>query len=233
MKSRLILGTALTLGLAAGAVLLTRGEAARAVTLPNPAADTPVAAAHGEEKAVLAGGCFWGMQLVFEHVKGVKHVAAGYAGGTKDTAQYETVSSGTTGHAESVEVTFDPAVVTYGQILKVYFSVAHDPTELDRQGPDEGHQYRSSIFFTDQEQQRVAQAYIDQLQAAHAFSAPIVTTVTPLQGFYTAEGYHQDYAVHNPDNMYIAINDLPKLDALKKELPDLFSADGVAYVAAQ
>jgi peptide-methionine (S)-S-oxide reductase len=213
------------LGLAAGAFFMSQPEHARAVELPNPMADAPKASAPSEVKAVLAGGCFWGMQLVFEHVKGVKHVTAGYAGGTKDTAEYEVVSSGTTGHAESVEVVFDPSVVSYGQILKVYFGVAHDPTELNRQGPDEGTQYRSSIFFENAGQQKVAQAYIDQLQAAHSFPAPIVTTLTPLQGFYAAEDYHQDYAVHHPDNPYIAFNDLPKLSDLKQDLPDLYVAN--------
>jgi peptide-methionine (S)-S-oxide reductase len=225
MKSRLTVSAIALLGLAAGAFFMTHPDRARAVELPNPAADAPMATAPAEEKAVLAGGCFWGMQLVFEHVKGVKHVTAGYAGGSKDTAEYEVVSSGTTGHAESVEVTFDPSVVTYGQILKVYFGVAHDPTELNRQGPDEGTQYRSSIFFENADQQKVAQAYIDQLQAAHSFPAPIVTTVTPLQGFYAAEDYHQDYAVHHPDNPYIAFNDLPKLTDLKQDLPDLYVAN--------
>ncbi|HVZ00622.1 MAG TPA: peptide-methionine (S)-S-oxide reductase MsrA [Dongiaceae bacterium] len=224
MTSRLTVSAIALLGLAAGAFYLTQPEKAGAVELPNPTADAPKAAAPGEEKAVLAGGCFWGMQLVFEHVKGVKHVTAGYAGGTKETAEYEVVSSGTTGHAESVEVTFDPSVVSYGQILKVYFGVAHDPTELNRQGPDEGTQYRSSIFFADPDQQKVAQAYIDQLQAAHVFPSPIVTTVTPLQGFYPAEDYHQDYAVHHPDNPYIVFNDLPKLADLKQDLPDLYVA---------
>jgi len=224
MKSRLTVSAIALLGLAAGAFFMAQPEKARAIELPNPSADMPKASAPGEEKAVLAGGCFWGMQLVFEHVKGVKHVTAGYAGGSKDTAQYEVVSSGTTGHAESVEITFDPSVVTYGQILKVYFGVAHDPTELNRQGPDEGTQYRSSIFFENAEQQQVAQGYIDQLQAAHVYSAPIVTTVTPLQGFYAAEDYHQDYAVHHPDNPYIAFNDLPKLNDLKQDLPDLYVA---------
>jgi peptide-methionine (S)-S-oxide reductase len=225
MKSRLTVSAVALLGLAAGAFFMSGPERARAVELPNPTADAPMASAPAEEKAVLAGGCFWGMQLVFEHVKGVKHVTAGYAGGTKDTAAYEVVSSGTTGHAESVEVTFDPSVVSYGQILKVYFAVAHDPTELNRQGPDEGTQYRSSIFFTDADQQKVAQAYIDQLQAAHSFPQPIVTTLTPLQGFYPAEDYHQDYAVHHPDNPYIAFNDLPKLSDLKQDLPDLYVAN--------
>jgi len=225
MSRRVMLATAALLLLAGGTAMLTRPETAHAVNLPDPAADAPKATAPAEEKAVLAGGCFWGMQLVFEHVKGVKHVTAGYAGGSKQTAEYEVVSSGTTGHAESVEVTFDPSVVTYGQILKVYFGVAHDPTELNRQGPDEGTQYRSSIFFENADQQKVAQAYIDQLQNVHAFPAPIVTTLTPLEGFYPAEDYHQDYAVHHPDNPYIAFNDLPKLSDLKQDLPDLYVAN--------
>lgn len=225
MKSKLALSVLAALGLAAGAWVMTHSERARAVELPNPTADAAKASAPTEEKAVLAGGCFWGMQLVFEHVKGVKHVTAGYAGGSKETAEYEVVSSGTTGHAESVEITFDPSVVTYGQILKVYFGVAHDPTELNRQGPDEGTQYRSSIFFENPDQQKVAQAYIDQLQNAHVFPSPIVTSVTPLQGFYQAEDYHQDYAVHHPDNPYIAFNDLPKLTDLKQDLPELYVAN--------
>jgi len=225
MKSRLTVSAIALLGIAAGAWQFLHADRSQAMTLPDPAADSQKATAPAEEKAVLAGGCFWGMQLVFEHVKGVKHVTAGYAGGSKDTAEYEVVSSGTTGHAESIEVTFDPSVVTYGQILKVYFGVAHNPTELNRQGPDEGTQYRSSIFFENPDQQRVAQAYIDQLQTAHTFPAPIVTTVTPLQGFYAAEDYHQDYAVHHPDNPYIAFNDLPKLTDLKQDLPDLYIAN--------
>jgi peptide-methionine (S)-S-oxide reductase len=233
MKSRFMIATALLVAAATGGLMLFHSQTAHAVNLPNPTTDAPKAASHSQEKAVLAGGCFWGMQLVFEHVKGVTHVTAGYSGGAKETAQYEVVSSGTTGHAESVEVTFDPSQVSYGQILKVYFSVAHDPTELNRQGPDEGTQYRSSIFFADAEQQKIAQGYIDQLQAAHAFSAPIVTSVTPLMGFYPAEDYHQDYAVHHPDNPYIAFNDLPKIEDFKQDVPDLYSPDAVAYVAQQ
>jgi peptide-methionine (S)-S-oxide reductase len=225
MKSTLTVSAVALLGLAAGVFLLHPSERAHAVELPNPTADAPKASAPSEAKVVLAGGCFWGMQLVFEHVKGVKHVTAGYAGGSKDTAEYEVVSSGTTGHAESVEVVFDPSVVSYGQILKVYFAVAHDPTELNRQGPDEGTQYRSSIFFSDADQQKLAQAYIDQLNATHSFPQPIVTTLTPLQGFYPAEDYHQDYAVHHPDNPYIVFNDLPKLSDLKQDLPDLYVAN--------
>ena len=233
MKSRFVIAATLLASASIGALMFAHSGTAHAVSLPNPTTDAPKAAAHGTEKAVLAGGCFWGMQLVFEHVKGVTDVTAGYSGGAKDTAQYEVVSSGTTGHAESVEVTFDPSVVTYGEILKVYFSVAHDPTELNRQGPDEGTQYRSSIFFADPEQQKIAQAYIDQLQAAHAFPQPIVTTVTPLMGFYPAEDYHQDYAVHHPDNPYIAFNDLPKLTDFKQDVPDLYNDSPVAYVAQQ
>ena len=174
--------------------------------------DESVAGQSGHETAVVAGGCFWGMQLVFEHVKGVLNVTAGYAGGSAKTAEYETVSTGRTGHAESVRIVYDPSQITYGQLLKVFFSVAHNPTELNRQGPDEGTQYRSVIFYADQNQQRIAEAYIHQLTEARSFSHKIVTQIVPLQGFYPAEAYHQDYAVHNPQNMYIMINDLPKLD---------------------
>jgi peptide-methionine (S)-S-oxide reductase len=171
---------------------------------------------------VLAGGCFWGIQAVFEHVKGVTSATAGYSGGSANTAQYETVSTGRTGHAESVKVVYDPSQVSFGQILKVFFSVAHDPTELNRQGPDEGTQYRSVIFFSSEEQHRVARAYIDQLNGAKVFSEPIVTQVVALQAFYPAEGYHQSYAEHHPYEPYIAINDLPKLDHLKQTLPELY-----------
>ena len=179
-------------------------------------------ATHGAEKAVLSGGCFWGVQAVFQHVKGVTHVTSGYSGGSADTAQYETVSTGTTGHAESVEITYDPAQVTYGQLLKVYFAVAHDPTELNYQTPDEGTQYRSSIFYGNAEQQRVANDYIAQLTAAKAFARPIVTQVVPIKAFYPAEGYHQNYATLHPDSPYIARFDLPKVANLRKELPELY-----------
>lgn len=188
---------------------------------PNPVIDEPRVGA-GQETAVLAGGCFWGMQLVFEHVKGVSHVTAGYAGGDKNTATYQQVETGTTGHAESVQIQFDPSVITYQQLLQVYFTVAHDPTELNRQGPDVGTSYRSAIFYTNDEQRRIATAYIAQLDAAHAFPKPIVTEVTPLKGFYRAEDYHQDYALHHPDQPYIQICDRPKTAALKKQFPDLF-----------
>jgi peptide-methionine (S)-S-oxide reductase len=191
--------------------------------LPDPAADIPLAKAAGTETAVFAGGCFWGVEAVFENVKGVSKAVSGYAGGTAATANYDQVSSGRTGHAESVSVTYDPSKVSYGQLLKVFFAVAHDPTELNRQGPDTGTQYRSAIFYANPEQQRVAEAYIAQLGAAKSFSRKIVTEVSPLKAFYPAEAYHQDYLVRNPTQPYIVINDLPKLAALKKELPVLYS----------
>jgi peptide-methionine (S)-S-oxide reductase len=205
---------------------LQSGAAAReeVTVIPDPATDAPLAAQHGSSKAVLAGGCFWGVQAVFQHVKGVTHVTSGYSGGSSMTAQYETVSTGTTGHAESVEITYDPAVVSYGKLLKVYFEVAHNPTELNRQGPDEGTQYRSSIFFADPEQQKVATGYIAQLDAAKVFPKPIVTQVVPLKAFYAAEDYHQDFATRHPDHPYIAYWDLPKVANLQKALPDLYVA---------
>jgi peptide-methionine (S)-S-oxide reductase len=194
-----------------------------AVKLPNPAADEQLSKAKGAQTVVLAGGCFWGIQAVFEHVKGVSSATAGYSGGSAGTAQYETVSTGRTGHAESVRVVYDPSQVSFGQILKVFFSVAHDPTELNRQGPDEGTQYRSAIFYANDDQRRIAQAYIDQLNRAKAFSEPIVTQVVALKAFYPAEAYHQDYAEHHPREPYIAINDLPKLEHLKQTLPELYA----------
>jgi peptide-methionine (S)-S-oxide reductase len=194
-----------------------------AVKLPNPAADEPLNKVKGAQTVVLAGGCFWGIQAVFEHVKGVSSATAGYSGGSAGTAQYETVSTGQTGHAESVRVVYDPSQVSFGQILKVFFSVAHDPTELNRQGPDEGTQYRSVIFYGDEEQRRIAQAYVDQLNVAKVFARPIVTQIVALKAFYPAEGYHQDYAEHHPNDPYIAINDLPKLDHLKQILPELYA----------
>jgi peptide-methionine (S)-S-oxide reductase len=187
--------------------------------LPNPAVDS--AASTGTQTAVFSGGCFWGVDAVYKHVKGVKNVVSGYSGGEAKTAQYETVSTGRTGHAESVKVTFDPSVVTYGQLLKVFFAVAHDPTELNYQGPDHGTQYRSAIFYGSEDQKRVATAYIAQLNNAHIYHAPIVTEVTPLKAFYPAEPHHQNYLALHPDQPYIAINDMPKLSALKKELPEL------------
>ena len=188
---------------------------------PEPAMDIPASADQGLQKAVLAGGCFWGMEGLFERVKGVKKVVSGFAGGQQSTAHYDVVSTGETGHAESVEITFDPKQITYGQLLMVYFSVGHNPTELNRQGPDTGTQYRSAIFYIDDEQKKVAQAYIQQLDAAKVFSRPIVTQVVPLKGFYAAEGYHQHYLDNNMNQPYIVYNDLPKLAALKKEYPQL------------
>jgi peptide-methionine (S)-S-oxide reductase len=216
-------------GLLAGAVsisVLALAPRSHAVSLPDPQQDAPLATDHGAVRTVFAGGCFWGMQGLFEHVKGVTHVTAGYAGGNKDTADYETVSTGTTGHAESVEITYDPAQISFGQLLKVYFGVAHDPTQLNRQYPDEGSQYRSAIFFTAPEQQSVAQAYVAQLDAAKVFPQPIVTQIVPFKGFYAAEGYHQDYLQRHPSQPYIAMYDLPKISALKRELPALY-ADAV------
>ena len=187
-----------------------------------PAAASDPANPAATEMAVLAGGCFWGQQGVFEHVKGVTKVVAGYAGGEKKTAHYMVVSTGETGHAESVQITFDPKQVSFGQILRIYFSVAHDPTEVDRQGPDEGSQYRSEIFTASPEQEATAKAYIAQLDGAHIFPRAIATKVEPLKGFYAAEDYHQDYLVHNPDSAYIRINDLPKIAALERVWPQYF-----------
>ncbi len=200
-----------------------------AVRVPDPAVDTPLAKTSGSAALVLGGGCFWGVQGVFQHVKGVTSVTSGYSGGAANTAEYETVSSGNTGHAESVKIVYDPSKVSLGQLLKVFFSVAHDPTELNRQGPDDGTQYRSVIFYGDDEQKRIAQAYIDQLNHAKVFDAPIVTQLTSLKGFYPAEAYHQDYLKQHPHQPYIAINDLPKIDHLQKTLPDLYTPQAVSF----
>jgi peptide-methionine (S)-S-oxide reductase len=179
------------------------------------------------QTAVLSGGCFWGVQGVFEHVRGVRKVLSGYAGGNRRSADYETVSSGTTGHAESVQITFDPAVVSYGELLQVFFSVAHNPTQLNRQGPDSGTQYRSNIFYADATQKRIADAYIGQLNKAQTFSSAIVTRVDELKGFYAAEDYHQDYLIHNPSDPYIAYNDLPKIENLKQLFPGYYRGQPV------
>jgi peptide-methionine (S)-S-oxide reductase len=178
---------------------------------PDPAVDSARSSEPAERKAVLAGGCFWCVEAVYKNLEGVSSVKSGYAGGSADTADYESVSTGSTDHAEAVEVTYDASRSTYGQILKVFFSIAHDPTQLDRQGPDVGRQYRSAIFFADDEQKRVAEAYIEQLNEAHIFDDPIVTEVTPLLAFYEAETYHQDYAARNPLNPYIVFNAQPKV----------------------
>jgi peptide-methionine (S)-S-oxide reductase len=182
---------------------------------PDPVVDSALADKTGQSRTVLAGGCFWCVEAVYKNLEGVSSVKSGYAGGTADTADYETVSSGSTDHAESVEVGYDPSRISYGQILKVFFAIAHDPTQLNRQGPDTGRQYRSAIFYTDGEQQRVAQAYIDQLNKAHVFDKPIVTEVVPLEAFYQAETYHQDYAARNPLNPYIVFNAQPKVRKLR------------------
>jgi peptide-methionine (S)-S-oxide reductase len=187
---------------------------------PDPAVD-PKPAAAGPQTAVLAGGCFWGVEAVFERLNGVSNVVSGFAGGSKFTAHYEVVSTGTTGHAESVQITYDPVKISYGTLLKVFFAVAHDPTELNRQGPDEGTQYRSSIFYSTPEQKATAEAYIRQLDAARIFPRRIVTKVVPLEGFYSAEEYHQHFLDQHPDYPYIVYNDLPKLEHLKKEFPEL------------
>ena len=182
---------------------------------PDPSVDTPLAAKPGQSRAILAGGCFWCVEAVYKNLDGVSTVKSGYAGGTADTADYETVSTGGTDHAESVEVVYDPSRISYGQILKVFFAIAHDPTQLNRQGPDTGRQYRSAIFYADDEQKRVAAAYIDQLNKAHVFDKPIVTQVVPLEAFYEAETYHQDYAARNPLNPYIVFNAQPKVRKLR------------------
>lgn len=184
----------------------------------------PIAAKDGAQTAVFAGGCFWGVEAVFEHVKGVQSAVSGYSGGTKQTADYETVSSGQTGHAETVSVTFDPTQVSYQQLLAVFFTVAHNPTEMNRQGPDTGTQYRSAIFYANDEQKQAAETYIAELTKAKIYSAPIVTQVVPLRAFYPAEEYHQDYLAHHPTQRYIVINDLPKVEQLKKQFPELYVA---------
>jgi peptide-methionine (S)-S-oxide reductase len=210
----------------AGGVLLYQSSSRAAgepQRLPPPTMDArPAGAARGSETAVLAGGCFWGVQGVFEHVRGVESAVAGYAGGAADTASYESVSTGATGHAEAVQITYDPARISYGQILRLFFSVALDPTEVNRQGPDVGTQYRSEIFTTTPGQAEAARAYIAQLDQGHAFSRPIATRVAPLAGFYPAEAYHQDYLVRHPGNPYIVVNDLPKVRDLQRLFPESY-----------
>jgi peptide-methionine (S)-S-oxide reductase len=190
--------------------------------IPAPQTDVSLAPKSGKQTAIFAGGCFWGTQSVFERVKGVVATTAGYAGGSAATATYDQVTTETTGHAESVKVVYDPSRITYGKLLQIFFSVVHDPTQLNRQGPDVGTSYRSAIFTTSEDQRRISTAYIAQLDAAHIFPKPIVTQVNPLKGFYDAESYHQDYALHNPDNPYIQVCDRPKIEALRKEFPELF-----------
>lgn len=214
--------TACNFGGNSAATSATAATVAASEPTPKPAANAPATAGKNQQTAVFAGGCFWGVEAVYEHVKGVSDSRSGYAGGTAKTAKYDLVSGGDTGHAESVMVTFDPQQVSYKQLLKVFFSVVHDPTELNRQGPDTGTQYRSAIFFTSEEQKAEAQSYIEELTKAKTFSKPIVTQITSLDKFYDAESYHQDYLKHNPDEAYIVINDKPKVEALKKQFPDLY-----------
>ena len=202
--------------------VFTNARGAGRSPIPPATSDDSLSQAPGKETAVFAGGCFWGTQSVFERVKGVLDTTVGYAGGAADTATYDQVTTETTGHAESVQVVYDPSKITYGQLLRIFFSVAHDPTQLNRQGPDEGTSYRSAIFYSNDEQRRISQAYIAQLDAAHVFGKPIVTQVTPLKGFYDAETYHQHYADHNPENPYILVCDRPKIEALKAQFPELF-----------
>jgi peptide-methionine (S)-S-oxide reductase len=211
----------LVMALAATLTGCTASAASR-TPIPAPNTDAALAKTSGKQTAVFAGGCFWGTQAVFERVKGVLKTTTGYSGGSAASATYDQVTTETTGHAESVQVVFDPSKITYGQLLRIYFSVAHDPTQLNRQGPDVGTSYRSTIFYANDEQRRLATAYIQQLDVAHIFPRPIVTQVVPLKGFYRAEDYHQDYALHNPDNPYILVCDRPKIDALKQQFPDLF-----------
>jgi len=210
--------------LAAATMFLAAGQtraAEQAVAIAPPAVDE-AAAPSRNETAVFAGGCFWGVQAVFQHVKGVSQAVSGYAGGGAGTAHYEQVGMGNTGHAESVQVTYDPSRVTYGQLLQIYFSVAHDPTQRDRQGPDVGTQYRSTVFAATGEQRKIAQAYIAQLDRSGAYARPLATTVENLKGFYPAESYHQDYLAHHPDSMYIVINDLPKIENLSRMFADRY-----------
>jgi peptide-methionine (S)-S-oxide reductase len=212
----------LFLVLIAGTVACTAGNAS-GFAVPGPTVDAAKAPKSGEQTAVVAGGCFWGIQAVFQHVKGVKNATSGYSGGDVKTAQYEIVSTGETGHAESVKITYDPAQVTYGELLRVFFSVAHDPTQLNRQGPDVGTQYRSVIFYGNDEQKKIAEGYIAQLDKAKVFPRAIVTQIVPLKAFYPAEAYHQNYAALHPDQLYIVYNDAPKVAHLRQEFPELYT----------
>ena len=215
---------AMILTVLAGTVACQAGNGSSAA-VPAPAVDEVKATAPGKQTAVVAGGCFWGIQAVFQHVRGVISATSGYAGGSAKTADYETVSGGRTGHAESVQIVYDPSQVTYGELLRVFFSVAHDPTELNRQGPDEGTQYRSAIFYGTEEQKRIAEAYIAQLDHAKVFHHKIVTQVVALQGFYPAEGYHQKYATIHPNDPYIVYNDAPKVANLRREFPEMYKGE--------
>jgi peptide-methionine (S)-S-oxide reductase len=213
---------AIVLGLLLATTACNAKASPAAAAVPAPAVDAPRASAPGQQTTVFSGGCFWGVQAVFQHVKGVVTATSGYSGGKAKTAEYELVSTGETGHAESVQVVYDPSQITYGELLRIFFSVAHDPTQLNRQGPDEGTQYRSAIFYANDEQRRIAQAYIAQLDQAKVFSGPIVTQVAPLQAFYPAEAYHQNYAALHPNQPYIVFNDAPKVAHLRQIFPDLY-----------
>ncbi|MFC5476352.1 peptide-methionine (S)-S-oxide reductase MsrA [Paraherbaspirillum soli] len=232
-KSQRIAGALCTVSLlVAGAIWWQPGISAElAVKIPPPLVDETVAPDAASETAVLAGGCFWGVQAVFQHTQGVTRVVSGYAGGAKDTAKYEIVSSGSTGHAEAVKISFDPHKITYGKLLQIYFSVAHDPTQLNRQGPDSGSQYRSAIFYGNPEQKRIADSYIAQLDAAKVYRGHVVTQSVPLNAFYQAEDYHQDYATLHPAQPYIAIYDLPKIDNLKRMFPAEYREKPVTVAA--
>jgi peptide-methionine (S)-S-oxide reductase len=222
MRNALIWGFALFL---VGGTLACNTARASVTAIPDPILDAPLTSARGEQTAVLAGGCFWGVDAVFKHVKGVNRVVSGFSGGSANMAQYDKVSTGETGHAESVRITYDPSRISFGQLLKVFFSVAHDPTQFNRQGPDTGTQYRSAIFYGNAEQKRIAEAYVDQLNKAKVFRSPIVTEVSALQSFHEAESYHQDYLAQHMDEPYIIINDLPKIENLRKYLPGLYKAN--------
>ena len=213
---------AMMLTVLAGTLACRAGSGASAA-VPSPVLDEAKAESKGKETAVVAGGCFWGIQAVFQHVKGVHSATAGYSGGTVKNPDYEMVSSGETGHAESVQIVYDPSQVTYGELLRVFFSVALDPTELNRQGPDRGTQYRSVIFYSNDEQKHIAEAYIAQLDQAKVYPGKIVTQVVPLQAFYDAEDYHQNYATIHPSDPYIVFNDAPKVANLRKEFPELYN----------
>jgi peptide-methionine (S)-S-oxide reductase len=223
MQSSIRLALVLIAALLGGTACSAKASPSSSRPVPAPTQDAARAAAPGHQTAVVSGGCFWGIQAVFQHVKGVISATSGYSGGSAKTAEYEIVSTGETGHAESVQVVYDPSQITYGELLRVFFSVAHDPTQLNRQGPDEGTQYRSSIFYANDDQKRIAEAYIAQLDKAGVFPRPIVTKVVPLQAFYPAESYHQNYATLHPNEPYIVFNDAPKVEHLRQEFPDLYT----------
>src|SRR5947199_5627356 len=222
MKMKSSLRFALVLIASLLGVTACNAKASPTGAVPAPAKDAPRATTSSQQTAVISGGCFWGVQAVFQHVKGVISATSGYAGGSSKTAEYEGVSTGETGHAESVQIVYDPSQITYGELLRVFFSVAHDPTQLNRQGPDEGSQYRSAIFYSNDEQKGIAEAYIAQLDGAKVFPRHIVTQVVPLNAFYPAEAYHQNYAANHPNNLYIVYNDAPKVAHLQQQFPELY-----------